>query len=177
MSCNHGSVAELAREAIELAGAQKLKIVTAESCTAGALSTVLSGAPGAGQVLQGGFVVYTKPCKTAVLGIPEYVLAKSAVTPEVARAMATGALGACRCADVAISITGVAGPEPDEDGNPVGLAYAAVADRSGMNTTLALDLPTTTGGQLRGEILLRCLELLRDALRLRGPVAAPASQG
>lgn len=86
--------------------------------------------------------------------------------------MATGALAACRCADVAISVTGVAGPEPDEDGNPVGLAFAAIADRHGMNTTLALDLPAPTGGQLRGEILFRCLELLRDTLKVRVPTAA-----
>lgn len=167
MNTHHGSISELAAEAIALAAERSTTIVTAESCTAGALSTVLAGVPDAGKVLQGGFVVYTKPCKTAVLGIPDYVLARSAVTPEVARAMATGALAACRCADVAIAVTGVAGPEPDEDGNPVGLAYAAVADRHGLNATLALELRPATGGQLRGEIAFRCLELLRDALRLR----------
>lgn len=70
-STHHGSISDLATEVITLAVERSVSLITAESCTAGALSTVLSSAPGAGKALQGGFVVYTKPCKTAVLGIPD----------------------------------------------------------------------------------------------------------
>jgi nicotinamide-nucleotide amidase len=106
-------------------------LVTAESCTAGALAKLLADAPGASEVFHGGFVAYTKQCKMSVLGVPENLIrAHTAVSREVAEAMATGGVR-CSPADIAVSITGVAGPEPDEDGNPVGLLHLAVAGRDG----------------------------------------------
>ena len=118
-----------AEELVALAARAKLTIITAESCTSGLLATVLSEAPGAGKILQGGFVTYTKEHKHVALGVPEELLhAKGAVCSEVACAMAEGAL-ARSTADLAAAITGVAGPEPDEDGNPVGRVFIAVARR------------------------------------------------
>lgn len=165
MSSDHGSIGVTASEVIALAHRRRATIITAESCTAGALSTVLASASGAGSALQGGLVTYTKRCKSALLGIPMEQLRNSAVTADVARAMAEGALRACLCADVAVAVTGVAGPEPDEDGNRVGLAFIAVRGRNGLSGELALDLPVATGGQVRGEIVLRGLELLRETLQ------------
>lgn len=116
---------ELAEQVMEQAKICDVTIVTAESCTAGALANLLSQAPGAGDHLEGGFVTYTKDMKKDALGVSMRLLkAKSAVCEEVAKAMAIGALKRSP-ADVAIAITGVAGPEPDEDGNPVGLVYIA----------------------------------------------------
>lgn len=106
-------------------------VVTAESCTAGTLATLLADAPGAGDVLLGGFVTYAKAAKTALLGVPDALIAKeTAVSRAVAERMAQGARAASG-ADVAVAVTGVAGPEPDDDGNPVGLMHIAVvtADR------------------------------------------------
>jgi nicotinamide-nucleotide amidase len=124
---------DAAEDVLALAKARKLTVVTAESCTSGLLASLLSEAPGASELLHGGFVTYTKANKTAALGVPEEVLkAKTAVCEEVARAMAQGALQRSP-ADVAAAITGVAGPEPDEDGNPVGLVFIAVA-RRGFDT-------------------------------------------
>lgn len=118
-----------AARALERAEQEGLTLVTAESCTAGLLSNVLSQAPGASKYLHGGFVTYTKRSKTTVLGVPESLLTrKGAVCPEVAVAMAEGALERSP-ADLAVAITGVAGPDPDEDGNPVGLVCVAVARR------------------------------------------------
>lgn len=109
------------------------RIVVAESCTAGLLSQLLSDAEGASLHFAGGFVVYTKDQKTAALGVPQQMLVeKTAVCREVARAMAEGAL-ARSAASVAAAITGVAGPEPDEDGNPVGRVCIAIA-RAGQPT-------------------------------------------
>jgi nicotinamide-nucleotide amidase len=121
------ALADLAKQALAAAQAKNCSIVTAESCTAGKLSGLLAEAPGAGAFLHGGFVSYTKDNKIKALGVsPELLKEKTAVCVDVAVEMAKGAL-ARSPADVAVSITGVAGPEPDEDGNPVGLVCIAVA--------------------------------------------------
>src|SRR4051812_24707824 len=99
---------------------QKLSVVTAESCTAGLLAALLSKPEGAGDVLEGGFVCYSKEQKNIALGVPNGVLdTKTAVASEVATAMAKGALNRSK-ANIGLAVTGVLGPEPDEDGNPVG---------------------------------------------------------
>jgi len=121
----------MAEDLVARTAREKLTIITAESCTSGLLATVLSEAPGAAKILHGGFVTYTKEHKAVALGVPEELLrSKSAVCDEVACAMAEGAL-ARSSADLAAAITGVAGPEPDEDGNPVGRVFIAVARRGG----------------------------------------------
>jgi len=119
------SIEHQARRILERAKARDLTIVTAESCTAGAVATTLSKAPSAGEYLHGGFVTYTKQMKSAVLGVSMKLLTqKGAVCAEVAEEMAIGALTRSP-ADIAIAVTGVAGPEPDEDGNPVGLVFCS----------------------------------------------------
>jgi nicotinamide-nucleotide amidase len=121
------SIEQQAQRILERAKGGHLTIVTAESCTAGAVATALSKAPGAGDYFHGGFVTYTKEMKNVVLGVPLKLLKhKGAVCKEVAEAMAIGALKQAR-ADVAVAVTGVAGPEPDEDGNPVGLVFCSAA--------------------------------------------------
>ncbi|HEY6992109.1 MAG TPA: CinA family protein [Xanthobacteraceae bacterium] len=122
-------LAEAAKEVLLRAKAENLGIVTAESCTSGLLASVLSEAPGAAELLHGGFVTYTKRNKAVALGVSEALLkTKGAVCEEVARAMAEGALERSP-ADLSVAITGVAGPSPDEDGNPVGLVCIAIARR------------------------------------------------
>jgi nicotinamide-nucleotide amidase len=121
-----GRIMQLARE-------RRMTLATVESCTAGSLALLLSQAEGASDTLHGGFVVYTKDNKTAAVGVPQELLAThTAVSAQVAQAMAKGGLSRCP-ADLVVSITGVAGPEPDEDGNPVGLVYVAVAARDGRS--------------------------------------------
>jgi len=122
-------LAALAEEVLQAARHHKLTLVTSESCTAGLLSQLLSDAEGAADHFHGGFVTYTKQHKTRALQVPAQLLRqKGAVCPEVAEAMAQGALRASD-ATVSVAITGVAGPEPDEDGNPVGRVCIAVARR------------------------------------------------
>lgn len=122
-------VAALAERVLSKARAAGVKLATAESCTAGRLATLLADAPGGGEQFHGGFVAYTKENKIATLGVPrELLAAHTAVSRAVAEAMALGALKRCP-ADLVIAITGVAGPEPDEDGNPVGLMHMAAAVR------------------------------------------------
>jgi nicotinamide-nucleotide amidase len=120
-------LSRLAAQALEAARQADMSIVTAESCTGGKLASLLSETPGAGELLHGGFVTYTKANKTKALGVSASLLAeRGAVGPEVAVAMAEGAL-VHSPATIAVAITGVAGPDPDEDGNPVGLVCMAVA--------------------------------------------------
>jgi nicotinamide-nucleotide amidase len=148
----------LARRALELAQSKSLSIVTAESCTAGKLSTLLSEAPGAAERLHGSFVTYTKANKTRALGVPAQLLAEEgAVCREVAAAMAQGALSHSP-ADIAVSITGVAGPDPDEDGNPVGRVCIALA-RADMTREFEYDY----GNPGREAVQARAME---DALRV-----------
>jgi len=123
------NLASIAEKVLRLANDFDLTIVVAESCTAGLLCQTLSEAPGAAERFHGGFVTYTKEHKTQALGVPSRLLQeKGAVSREVACAMAEGAL-LHSTADLAVAITGVAGPEPDDDGNPVGLTCFAVARR------------------------------------------------
>jgi nicotinamide-nucleotide amidase len=121
------NMSRLAERTLEVVAQRNASIVTAESCTAGKLAAVLSGAPGAAERLHGSFVTYTKANKTKSLGVSADLLQhKGAVCREVAVAMAEGALVRSP-ATLAVSITGVAGPDPDEDGNPVGLVCIAIA--------------------------------------------------
>ena len=126
----------LAERALEVVAHRNASIVTAESCTAGKLAAVLSEAPGAAERLHGSFVTYTKANKTKSLGVSADLLQrKGAVCREVAVAMAEGALVRSP-ASLAVSITGVAGPDPDEDGNPVGLVCIAIARVDGETVHL-----------------------------------------
>lgn len=154
----------LAEAAIKLAVQRKLGIATAESCTAGCLATLLADAPGAGTAYLGGFVVYSEHQKTAVLGVNEELLERhTAVSGPVADAMAAGALAICP-ADIAIAITGVAGPEADDDGNPVGLIYVAVAVDGAGCRNQRHEFGSGTRSWIRNKAMREALLLLEQVL-------------
>jgi nicotinamide-nucleotide amidase len=126
-----GKLIERAVEALKRAKCAGFRVVTAESCTGGLIATVLSEAPGAAEYLDGGFVTNTPEQKCTALKLdPKLIEQYGAVSAQVADAMARAALD-CSQADIAVSVTGVAGPEPDESGNPVGLVYLACARKAG----------------------------------------------
>ena len=111
-----------------------LMVATAESCTGGLIAGLLTEIPGSSTVLERGFVVYSNAAKQELLGVPAETLADyGAVSEHTARAMAEGALSASR-AEVAVSVTGVAGPDGGTAAKPVGLVHFACA-RRGMRTT------------------------------------------
>jgi nicotinamide-nucleotide amidase len=106
-----------------------LMAATAESCTGGLIAALLTEIPGSSAVIERGFVVYSNAAKQELLGVPAETLARhGAVSAETARAMAEGALGASR-AEVAVSVTGVAGPDGGSAEKPVGLVHFACARR------------------------------------------------
>lgn len=122
---------DLARKIIEIYTAQKRKIVTAKSCTGGLLTAALTQISGASAVIERGFVTYSNDAKVETLGVlPELIEVHGAVDDKVAEAMAQGALEFSR-ADIAISVTGIAGPTGGTPAKPVGLVYFGIANRTG----------------------------------------------
>lgn len=105
-------------------------LVTAESCTGGGIGAALTAVPGSSNVYKGGIISYTNWVKHHLLGVDETLLETvGAVSAPVAEAMARGAREALQ-ADVAVSVTGLAGPGGDEFGNPVGTVFIGYCDES-----------------------------------------------
>lgn len=154
----------LAAEVLDRARKRGVTLVTAESCTGGGLAAALARAPGAASNFHGGFVTYTKDMKKAALGVPRDLLeTKGAVNEEVALAMAKGAL-AKSPATASVAVTGVAGPEPDEDGNPVGLVYCAVAHRGDKleHAVVRLECASQEREAILAEAMTRALQLVQS---------------
>jgi PncC family amidohydrolase len=148
----------------ELKAAQAT-IVTAESCTAGALAAELSAAEGASDVLHGGFIAYTKAQKAAALGVPKRLLDEhSAVSAEVVRHMAQGALDRSP-ALLAVAVTGVLGPEPDEDGNPVGLVYFCALAKGGRAEVVREEFGELERNEMLTRVIARAMALVETVIR------------
>ena len=121
---------EAAERVLLACRARKLKVVTAESCTGGLVAAALTAIAGSSDVVERGFVTYANEAKREMLGVSwDALLGHGAVSGPVARAMAAGALAHSQ-ADIAVSVTGVAGPGGGSAEKPVGLVHLA-AVRSG----------------------------------------------
>jgi PncC family amidohydrolase len=149
---------------LKLLGAAKLTLATCESCTGGTVASILCDAPGASDLFHGGFVLYTKAHKIA-FGIPKKLIdANGIVSEAVARAMADGALKHSP-ADVALGITGVAGPEPDDEGNPVGLVCIAAARRRHETIARTFHFKSKDRGEIRCKAAEEALKLVEKVAR------------
>jgi nicotinamide-nucleotide amidase len=121
----------LATALLDRLRAKKLKLATAESCTGGLIGATLTAIAGSSDVFERGFVTYTNEAKAELLGVPPAVIERhGAVSEPVALLMAKGALARSR-AEMAISVTGIAGPGGGSADKPVGLVYMAAASRAG----------------------------------------------
>jgi len=139
-----------------------LTIATAESCTGGMLAALLTDIEGAGHGFDRGFVVYTKEAKAEQLGIePSLLDHNEAVSEVVALAMAEGALKRSQ-ADVALGVTGFAGPAGPE--NEEGLVHFALARRDGRTTHREQHFGAVGRGAVRVKSLKCMLEMLEQAL-------------
>jgi nicotinamide-nucleotide amidase len=125
-------LAGLASQVGERCSARQLRIATVESCTGGLVGHLITEVPGSSAYYVGGFVTYSDELKREAVGVPHDVLAAhGAVSAQVAMAMAGG--GRARTgADLAVAVTGIAGPDGGSPAKPVGLTYIAVADAIGV---------------------------------------------
>ena len=135
-------------------------VVTAESCTGGLVAACLTHGREASSCFHGAFVVYTKQQKHRVLGVDEKLLADAgAVNAEVAIQMADGALRRSS-ASLSIAITGVLGPDPDEDGNPPGLVFIALARRGTPTQVVRYDFSSAPPDSVREQTVVKALDML-----------------
>jgi nicotinamide-nucleotide amidase len=162
----------LAAPLLDEARQRGIRIATAESCTGGMVAAALTAIAGSSDVFDRGFVTYSNGAKADLLGVDPLLIAdKGAVSGEVARAMAIGALARSK-AQLAISVTGIAGPGGGSAEKPVGLVYFATARRAQGAPVRQAEVTGREerfGDLGRDEIRRRsvevALEMLRAALR------------
>lgn len=124
----------LARRVLDACESRGLRLATAESCTGGLIAACLTEIPGSSTVVDRGYVTYDNRAKEEMLGVPKDLLARvGAVSEEVARAMAEGARDRAGV-DVAVAVTGIAGPGGATPTKPVGLVHLAAAPKGGAPT-------------------------------------------
>jgi nicotinamide-nucleotide amidase len=122
-------ILDQSRALLEHLRSKGLTVATAESCSGGLVAGALTAIAGSSDVVDRGFVTYTNTAKTDMLGVPADVLERvGAVSPEVAAAMVEGVLSHTSV-DVAVSVTGIAGPGGAQPGKPVGLVYFGASRR------------------------------------------------
>ena len=150
---------------VELLKERGLTCATAESCTGGGVASAITDVPGASAVFWGGIVSYDNSVKEHVLGVPQSVLSRhGAVSPECAAAMATGARRLMKT-DMAVSLTGIAGPDGGSADKPVGLVWFGLSTEHGVRTEKAV-----FGGaraDIRRSAVLHALEMLTAAASMR----------
>ena len=155
----------LAEQVLAAARARKLTIATAESCTGGLIAGCLTEIAGSSDVVERGFVTYSNAAKSEALEVSAALIEKhGAVSEEVARAMAEGALRRSR-ADLAVAVTGVAGPGGGTAAKPVGLVYLALARRGGATEARRMLYGEIGRSRVREETVATALDMLLAAAR------------
>jgi nicotinamide-nucleotide amidase len=150
-------------------------VAVAESCTGGLMAARLTDPAGASDYALGGAVVYSDEAKTELAGVPpELVERHGAVSPEVAAALADGAIARLR-AEVGVGITGIAGPGGGTEAKPVGLVCFCVAERGGRRIERSLQLPGSRA-DVRDRSTTVAMHLLRRLLRGEHDAAGPAAE-
>ena len=132
----------LAKDLLQHLRRRHMRLATAESCTGGLIAATLTEVAGSSDVVERGFVTYSNEAKADLLGVAQADLAQhGAVSEPVARAMAEGALARSR-AELAIAVTGIAGPGGGSDAKPVGTVFIALATKLGPTTVEQHRFPT-----------------------------------
>ncbi len=147
--------------------AQSLLLATAESCTGGLLAALLTEIAGASDVLERGYVTYSNDAKVEELGVhPGLIASHGAVSAEVAVAMAEGALVHSQ-ADIAVAITGIAGPSGGTPDKPIGLVHLAAAGIGCHTLARELRLGESGRSEIRLATVAEALALLEALLASR----------
>jgi nicotinamide-nucleotide amidase len=167
-------VRQAAERVLNLARAGGLRLATAESCTGGLVMAALTEIAGSSDVVDRGFVTYSNDAKETLLGVPAVTLATyGAVSRETVEAMARGAL-ARSPADVAVAITGIAGPGGGVPGKPVGLVHFAAQRRHGGPIARERRYGDIGRAEVRRRSVLEALSMLAE---LVSPIAGAKSSG
>jgi len=154
---------------LDLCKAKKLTLATAESCTGGLVAAALSEIPGSSLVLDRGFVTYSNEAKQQMLGVaPATINVYGAVSAECAAEMAKGAL-AYASVDLAVSITGIAGPTGAVPGKPIGLVYFCATSRSGRVIAHDRKYGDIGRSNVRHESVLQALAMLQELAEKEEP--------
>ncbi|MGC1693013.1 MAG: CinA family protein [Pseudolabrys sp.] len=158
-----------AETVLNLCKSKKLTLATAESCTGGLVAAALSEIPGSSLVLDRGFVTYSNEAKQQMLGVtPATIDVYGAVSTACAEEMAKGAL-AHASVDIAISITGIAGPTGAVRGKPIGLVYFCAASRSGRVIAHYRKYGDIGRANVRRECVLQALAMLQELAEKEEP--------
>jgi nicotinamide-nucleotide amidase len=160
---------------LAVAKEKKLTAATAESCTGGLVAAAITEIAGSSLVLDRGFVTYSNEAKQQMLGVtPSTIDVYGAVSRECAEEMAKGALAHAQV-DLAISITGIAGPTGAVAGKPIGLVFFCAASRSGRVITHDRKFGAIGRDKVRHASLLQALAMLRELAEKEEP-QPPAGQ-
>ena len=153
-----------AAELLDAARASSETFATAESCTGGLLAATLTAVPGSSDVFERGFVTYANAAKSEMLGVPFWLIERhGAVSEDVARAMAGGALTHSH-ASLAVSVTGIAGPDGGTPEKPVGLVHFAALRRDEEVRHERVLFGDLGRAEIRRRSVERALALLRSLL-------------
>ena len=140
-----------------------VRLATAESCTGGLIAAALTAVAGSSDVFERGFVTYSNESKIELLGVPpEHIEAQGAVSELVARAMVEGALARSH-ADLAVAVTGIAGPGGGSDEKPVGLVHIAIG-RAGRGTEHVAEVFPGDRTEVRHATVERAFQMMLDML-------------
>jgi nicotinamide-nucleotide amidase len=162
-------IVEAARRLLDICKRKNLLVGTAESCTAGLVAGTLTEVPGTSSILDRGYITYSNEAKHEMLGVSRDVLARfGAVSRETAEAMVRGVLGHSRV-HLAVSVTGIAGPDGGSAEKPVGLVHFAGATRSGALIHAEKRFGDIGRSDVRKHSVLQAFRMLHTLAEGEGP--------
>ena len=155
-------IVEAGKKLLDICKRKNLLIATAESCTAGLVSGTLTDIPGVSSMLDRGFITYSNQAKREMLGVSGETLDRhGAVSKETAQEMARGALKNAPV-DLAVSLTGIAGPDGGSEEKPVGLVHFAAASREGQFVHVEKRFGAIGRAEVRKRSVLQAFRMLHD---------------
>lgn len=159
---------EAAQRVFDICRARGLTLATAESCTAGLIAATITDIPGSSGIFDRGFVTYSNKAKQVLLGVSKDLLDEyGAVSAQVAKAMALGALNAAETS-LAVSVTGIAGPDGGTPEKPVGLVFLGCASREGKFHVRECRFGDLGRSEVRRRSVIAAFALLEEMLA--GPI-------
>ena len=165
-------IVEAAKRLLDICKRKNLTVATVESCTAGLVAGTLTEVPGTSSILDRGFVTYSNQAKQDMVGVSAATLkAHGAVSRQTAEEMVRGALSHA-AVDLAVSITGIAGPDGGSDEKPVGLVHFGAASRSGQFVHDEKRFGNIGRSQVRKQSVLKAFRMLHD-LAVNEPARPP----